>query len=156
MEIRVPRHRNGSFEPVLVPKRKRRLGRLDSIILSLYSRGLTQSQFKEHLLSVGKRCRLCPGSEHLRETGVQQARSRQGSAQVPGVGDKERNRRMIHPGSAIFQWPSRLTPVWSVQFDRDGGWTAGPGAPGATEDGLVGYGRIGAMVGLASRTSAPL
>ena len=52
MEIRVPRDRNGSFEPVLVPKRKRRLGRIDGIVLSLYSRGLTQSQIKEHVQEI--------------------------------------------------------------------------------------------------------
>ncbi|MBK8540094.1 MAG: IS256 family transposase [Ardenticatenia bacterium] len=52
MEIRIPRDRNGSFEPILVPKRKRRLGRFDAIILSLYSRGMTQSQIKEHLLEI--------------------------------------------------------------------------------------------------------
>lgn len=52
MELRVPRDRNGSFEPLLVPKRKRRLGRFDSIILSLYSRGLTQAQIQQHLAEI--------------------------------------------------------------------------------------------------------
>lgn len=52
MEIRVPRDRNGTFEPLLVPKRKRRLGRFDTIILSLYSRGLTQSQIQDHLREI--------------------------------------------------------------------------------------------------------
>jgi putative transposase len=35
----VPRDRNGSFEPRIVPKRARRLGQIDEMILSLYARG---------------------------------------------------------------------------------------------------------------------
>lgn len=52
VEIRVPRDRNGDFEPVLVKKRQRRLGRFDTIILSLYSRGLTQAQIQQHLREI--------------------------------------------------------------------------------------------------------
>ena len=39
MEILIPRDRNGSFEPVLVPKHERRLAGLDDKILALYARG---------------------------------------------------------------------------------------------------------------------
>lgn len=35
VEIEVPRDRDGSFEPVIVPKRKRRLDGIDQIVLSL-------------------------------------------------------------------------------------------------------------------------
>ena len=35
--IDVPRDRNGTFEPKIVPKRARRLGQIDEMILSLYS-----------------------------------------------------------------------------------------------------------------------
>lgn len=35
VEIEVPRDRDGSFEPVIVPKRKRRLDGVDQIVLSL-------------------------------------------------------------------------------------------------------------------------
>jgi len=41
VEIEVPRDRDGSFEPVIVPKRKRRLDGIDQIVLSLSARGLT-------------------------------------------------------------------------------------------------------------------
>ncbi|SJM70619.1 Mobile element protein [Gulosibacter sp. 10] len=39
VEIEVPRDRDGSFEPVIVPKRKRRLDGVDQIVLSLTARG---------------------------------------------------------------------------------------------------------------------
>lgn len=39
VQIEVPRDRDGSFEPVIVPKRKRRRGGVDQIVLSLSARG---------------------------------------------------------------------------------------------------------------------
>jgi transposase-like protein len=47
--IEVPRDRNGSFEPQLVPKRRRRLGSTSEMILSLYARGMTTRDIKAHL-----------------------------------------------------------------------------------------------------------
>ena len=44
VEIEVPRDRDGSFEPVIVPKRKRRLDGIDEIALSLSARGLTTGE----------------------------------------------------------------------------------------------------------------
>ena len=38
VDIEVPRDRNGSFEPAIVPKRSCRVGNIDDMILSLYSR----------------------------------------------------------------------------------------------------------------------
>lgn len=38
VQIEVPRDRDGSFEPVIVPKRKRRLEGVDQIVLSLIAR----------------------------------------------------------------------------------------------------------------------
>ena len=43
VQIEVPRDRNGSFEPVVVKKRQRRLGDVDTVVLSLYAKGLTGS-----------------------------------------------------------------------------------------------------------------
>lgn len=40
VEIEVPRDRDGSFEPVIVPKHKRRLDGVDQIVLSLTALGL--------------------------------------------------------------------------------------------------------------------
>src|SRR5687767_11970390 len=50
--IEVPRDRNGTYEPQLVPKRKRRLGRTSDMILSLYARGMTTRDIKAHLAEV--------------------------------------------------------------------------------------------------------
>jgi putative transposase len=52
VEIEVPRDRNGSFEPRIVPKRSRRIGNLDDMILSLYSRGMTTRDIEDHLREV--------------------------------------------------------------------------------------------------------
>lgn len=49
VQITVPRDRNGSFEPVIVPKRTRRLGRVEDMILSLYARGMTTRDIGSHL-----------------------------------------------------------------------------------------------------------
>jgi putative transposase len=48
VEIEVPRDRDGSFEPVIVPKRKRRLDGIDEIVLSLSARGLTTGEIAAH------------------------------------------------------------------------------------------------------------
>jgi putative transposase len=50
--IEVPRDRNGSFDPRLVPKRKRRIGSTSDMILSLYARGMTTRDIKAHLAEV--------------------------------------------------------------------------------------------------------
>lgn len=42
--IEVPRDRDGSFEPVVVRKRQRRLPVVDEVVLSLYARGLTTGE----------------------------------------------------------------------------------------------------------------
>ena len=50
--IDVPRDRNGTFEPKIVPKRARRLGQIDEMVLSLYARGLSTRDIEAHLLEV--------------------------------------------------------------------------------------------------------
>ncbi|WP_244175793.1 transposase [Amycolatopsis lurida] len=52
VELAVPRDRNGSFEPAIVPKRARRLGNIDEVILSLHSRGMTTRDIESHLYEV--------------------------------------------------------------------------------------------------------
>jgi len=52
VHVTVPRDRAGTFEPRIVPKRTRRLGSVDDMILSLYSRGMTTRDIKEHLAEV--------------------------------------------------------------------------------------------------------
>ena len=52
VELQVPRDRNGSFDPVIVPKRKRRPGNVEDMILSLYARGLSTRGITAHLAEV--------------------------------------------------------------------------------------------------------
>jgi len=52
VQLNVPRDRAGTFEPKIVPKRTRRLGSVDDMILSLYARGVTTRDIKEHLAEV--------------------------------------------------------------------------------------------------------
>jgi putative transposase len=47
--LAVPRDRNGSFEPRLVPKGSRRAGGLDDMIISLYAGGMTVRDIQHHL-----------------------------------------------------------------------------------------------------------
>src|SRR5215471_1730197 len=69
VEIEVPRDRDGSFEPVIVPKRKRRLDGIDEIVLSLTARGLTTGEIAAHFddvygatVSTGNRVAVHSGS----------------------------------------------------------------------------------------------
>jgi len=48
VEIDVPRDRDGSFEPVIVRKRARRLDGIDQLVLSLTARGLTTGEIAAH------------------------------------------------------------------------------------------------------------
>lgn len=49
LEIKVPRDRNGSFEPQLVKKRQSRMPSFDEKVLSLYARGLSTREIQGHL-----------------------------------------------------------------------------------------------------------
>lgn len=49
VQVTVPRDRNSSFEPVIVPKRARRLGKVEDMILSLYARGMSTRDIGSHL-----------------------------------------------------------------------------------------------------------
>ena len=49
LELEVPRDRDGSFEPQLVPKGQRRLAVMDQQIIALYARGLTTREIQAHL-----------------------------------------------------------------------------------------------------------
>ena len=51
IELAVPRDRDGSFTPRLVPVGARRLGGLDDMIVSLYAGGMTLRDIEHHLVS---------------------------------------------------------------------------------------------------------
>jgi transposase-like protein len=61
VELAVPRDRNGSFEPVTVPKHQRRLDGLAGNVISLYAKGMTTGDIQAHLLEIY-------GTEISRET----------------------------------------------------------------------------------------
>jgi putative transposase len=50
--IDVPRDRDGSFTPVIVKKRQRRLGDVDKIVLSLYGKGMTTGEISAHFAEI--------------------------------------------------------------------------------------------------------
>ena len=50
--IAVPRDREGTFDPVVVPKRARRLTDLDAVVLSLSAKGLTHGEIRAHFAEV--------------------------------------------------------------------------------------------------------
>lgn len=52
VDISVPRDRNAEFEPQIVPKHTRRLGNIQDMILSLYSRGMTTRDIGAHLMEI--------------------------------------------------------------------------------------------------------
>ena len=52
VRIDVPRDRAGSFEPVIVAKRQRRLGSIEDVVLSLSARGMTHGDISAHLADV--------------------------------------------------------------------------------------------------------
>ena len=61
VELDIPRDRDGTFSPTLVPKGSRRLGGLDDMIISLYAGGMTLRDIEYHLVST-------IGTELSRET----------------------------------------------------------------------------------------
>jgi putative transposase len=61
VELAVPRDRNGTFEPVTVPKHQRRLDGLAGNVISLYAQGMTTGDIQAHLLDIY-------GTEISRET----------------------------------------------------------------------------------------
>ena len=52
VRIQVPRDRGASFEPKIVPKRRRRLGQLDEAVLSLCARGMSTRDIRDHLAEI--------------------------------------------------------------------------------------------------------
>ncbi len=51
-EIQVPRDREASFSPILVPKRQNMLDGLENVIVSLYAKGMSNSDIEEQIKEV--------------------------------------------------------------------------------------------------------
>ncbi len=52
VELEVPRDRNSSFEPVLIPKRSRKVEAIEDVIISLYARGMTVRDIEAQIREV--------------------------------------------------------------------------------------------------------
>jgi putative transposase len=52
VELRVPRDRNATFDPVTVPKGTRRLDGLSGNVISLYAKGMTTGDIQAHLAEI--------------------------------------------------------------------------------------------------------
>jgi putative transposase len=52
IELEVPRDRSGTFEPIIVPKRRRRLNGVDALVCSLSAKGLTHGEICAHLAEI--------------------------------------------------------------------------------------------------------
>jgi putative transposase len=61
VDVFMPRDRDGSFEPVTIPKHQRRLDGLSGNVISLYAKGLTTGDIQAHLAEIY-------GTEISRET----------------------------------------------------------------------------------------
>ena len=54
LELEIPRDRDASFDPVLVPKGQRRLPGFDEKVIALYARGMTTREIQGHLKEIYK------------------------------------------------------------------------------------------------------
>jgi len=61
VEVQMPRDRNGSFDPVTIPKHVRRLDGLSEQVISLFAKGVTTGDIQTHLFEIS-------GTEISRET----------------------------------------------------------------------------------------
>ncbi|AEX85320.1 transposase [Marinitoga piezophila KA3] len=52
MELTVPRDRNGEFEPQIVKKRQRHISVIEDLVLSLYSKGLSVRDIRDHIKEI--------------------------------------------------------------------------------------------------------
>ena len=52
VDVAVPRDRDGTFSPAIVPKRSRRLGGVEDLVVSLSAKGLTHGEICAHLHEV--------------------------------------------------------------------------------------------------------
>jgi len=52
VELEIPRDRNSSFEPILIPKRSRKVEAIEDMIISLYARGMTVRDIETQIREV--------------------------------------------------------------------------------------------------------
>jgi len=52
LQIEVPRDRNGTFEPIVVPKHQRVVDKIESVIISLYARGMSTRDIERQIKDI--------------------------------------------------------------------------------------------------------
>jgi transposase-like protein len=52
IEISIPRDRDSSFNPMLIPKRKSIVDGIENVIISLYAKGMSNSDIEEQIREV--------------------------------------------------------------------------------------------------------
>jgi putative transposase len=52
VEVNIPRDRNSSFEPIIVPKHKRFSEKIEDVIIGMYSRGMTTRDIEEQIKEI--------------------------------------------------------------------------------------------------------
>jgi putative transposase len=50
LRVEIPRDRDGSFNPILIPKHERRFTGFDDTIIAMYARGMTMREIQGFLL----------------------------------------------------------------------------------------------------------
>ena len=51
-EIQVPRDRDGSFNPIIVPKRKNMIDGIENVVISLYAKGMSNRDIEEQIREI--------------------------------------------------------------------------------------------------------
>ncbi len=52
LQLEIPRDRNGSYEPIVVPKHQRVIDKIESVIISLYARGMSTRDIEHQIKDI--------------------------------------------------------------------------------------------------------
>src|SRR5688572_3891341 len=52
LQIEIPRDRNNSFEPVIIPKRQRVIDKIENVVVSLYARGMSTRDIEQQIKEI--------------------------------------------------------------------------------------------------------
>jgi len=52
LQIEIPRDRNGSYEPIVVPKYQRVVDKIESVVISLYARGMSTRDIEQQIKDI--------------------------------------------------------------------------------------------------------
>src|SRR4051794_24042671 len=112
VELEGPRDRNGSFTPGIVPKRKRRLGNVEDMILSLYARGMSTRDITAHLAEVYGAQVSAATISRVTDVVTDEVTAWREPAGRPGVSDRV-HRRHRRSRSAMPGWSPTRPRTWS-------------------------------------------